>query len=101
VSLGAEPVRAKQAMWISGDGDVILLAKRNESWAHVIDPANPIDRRPNTLAVRGDPEWKSSTSTASSSRSMARWSACSNFTWKSSRGVAPSLHRRPVRRRVP
>jgi ABC-type amino acid transport substrate-binding protein len=61
VSLGAEPVRAKKAdVWISGDSDVILLAKRNESWAHVIDPANPIDRRPNTLAVRyGDPEWKS------------------------------------------
>ena len=61
VSLGAEPVRAKRAdIWISGDSDVILLAKRNESWAHVIDPANPLDRRPNTLAVRyGDPEWKS------------------------------------------
>ena len=61
VSLGAEPVRAKRAdVWISGDSDVILLAKRNESWAHVIDPGNPLDRRPNTLAIRyGDPEWKS------------------------------------------
>jgi ABC-type amino acid transport substrate-binding protein len=61
VSLGAEPVRAKKAdVWISGDSDVILLAKRNESWAHVIDPGNPLDRRPNTLAIRyGDPEWKS------------------------------------------
>ena len=60
VSLGAEPVRAKKAdVWISGDSDVILLAKRNESWAHVIDPGNPLDRRPNTLAVRyGDPEWR-------------------------------------------
>ena len=70
VSLGAEPVRAKKAdVWISGDSDVILLAKRNESWAHVIDPGNPLDRRPNTLAVRyGDPEWKKlhSTSTAGS-----------------------------------
>jgi len=61
VSLGAEPVRAKKAdVWISGDSDVILLAKRNESWAHVIDAGNPLDRRPNTLAIRyGDPEWKS------------------------------------------
>jgi ABC-type amino acid transport substrate-binding protein len=61
ISLGAEPVRAKKAdVWISGDVDVILLAKRNESWAHVIDPGNPLDRRPNTLAIRyGDPEWKS------------------------------------------
>ena len=26
---------------------------------YVIDPGNPIDRRPNTLAIRyGDPEWK-------------------------------------------
>jgi len=63
VSLGAEPVRAKKAdVWISGDSDVILLAKRNESWAHVIDPGNPLDRRPNTLAVRyGDPEWRNFT----------------------------------------
>src|SRR5262245_7005484 len=61
VSLGAEPVRAKKAdIWISGDSDVILLAKRKESWAHVIDPTNPIDRRPNTFAIRyGDLEWKS------------------------------------------
>jgi len=61
ISLGAEPVRAKKAdVWISGDVDVILLAKRNDTWAHVIDPGNPLDRRPNTLAIRyGDPEWKS------------------------------------------
>jgi ABC-type amino acid transport substrate-binding protein len=61
ISLGAEPVRAKKAdIWLSGDVDVILLAKRNADWAHVIDPGNPLDRRPNTLAIRyGDPEWKS------------------------------------------
>jgi ABC-type amino acid transport substrate-binding protein len=61
ISLGAEPVRAKKAdVWISGDVDVVLLAKRNADWAHVIDPGNPLDRRPNTLAIRyGDPEWKS------------------------------------------
>ena len=56
VSLGAEPVRAKRAdVWISGDSDVILLAKRNESWAHVIEPDKPIDRRPNTWR----PLWRS------------------------------------------
>jgi polar amino acid transport system substrate-binding protein len=60
VSLGAEPVRAKRAdVWISGDSDVLLLAKRNESWAVVVDPANPLDRRPNTWTIRyGDQEWK-------------------------------------------
>ena len=60
VSLGAEPVRAKRAdVWISGDSDVLLLAKRNPSWAVVVDPANPLDRRPNTWVIRyGDPEWK-------------------------------------------
>jgi ABC-type amino acid transport substrate-binding protein len=60
VTLGAEPIRAKRAdVWMSGDSDVLLFAKRNESWATVIDPESPIDRRPNTWAVRyGDPEWK-------------------------------------------
>jgi polar amino acid transport system substrate-binding protein len=60
VSLGAEPVRAKRAdVWISGDSDVLLLAKRNESWAVVVDPQNPLDRRPNTWTIRyGDQEWK-------------------------------------------
>jgi polar amino acid transport system substrate-binding protein len=60
VSLGAEPVRAKRAdVWISGDSDVLLLARRNESWAVVVDPANPLDRRPNTWTIRyGDQEWK-------------------------------------------
>ncbi len=59
VALGAEPVRAKKAeVWMSGDSDVLLFAKRN-SWAHVIDPEHPIDKRPNTWAVRyGDYEWK-------------------------------------------
>ena len=57
--LGAEPVRAKKAdVWMSGDSDVLLFAKRNP-WAHVFDPDKPIDKRPNTWAVRyGDPEWK-------------------------------------------
>lgn len=59
VVLAAEPIRAKKAdVWMSGDSDVLLFAKRN-NWAHVFDPANPIDKRPNTWAVRyGDTEWK-------------------------------------------
>lgn len=60
VSLGAEPVRAKKAdAWMSGDSDVLLFAKRNATWAYVFDPDHPIDKRPNTWAVRyGDSEWK-------------------------------------------
>jgi ABC-type amino acid transport substrate-binding protein len=60
VVLGAEPVRAKKAdVWMSGDSDVLLFAKRNASWAMVIEPDKPIDKRPNTWAVRyGDAEWK-------------------------------------------
>lgn len=60
VVLGAEPVRAKKAeVWMSGDSDVLLFAKRNASWAVVIEPDKPIDKRPNTWAVRyGDAEWK-------------------------------------------
>jgi len=59
VVLGAEPVRAKKAdVWMSGDSDVLLFARRN-NWAHVFEPNSPIDRRPNTWAVRyGDTEWK-------------------------------------------
>lgn len=61
VALGAEPVRAKRAeVWMSGDSDVLLFAKRNAAWAQVIEPDVAIDKRPNTWAVRyGDPEWKS------------------------------------------
>lgn len=60
VTLGAEPVRAKRAdLWISGDSDVILFAKRNSSWAYAVDPDHPFDKRPNTWMIRyGDPEWK-------------------------------------------
>jgi polar amino acid transport system substrate-binding protein len=60
VALGAEPVRAKKAdVWMSGDSDVLLFAKRNAGWAVVIEPDKVIDKRPNTWAVRyGDPEWK-------------------------------------------
>jgi ABC-type amino acid transport substrate-binding protein len=60
VVLGAEPVRAKMDdVWMSGDSDVLLFAKRNASWAVVIEPDKVIDKRPNTWAVPyGDPEWK-------------------------------------------
>jgi polar amino acid transport system substrate-binding protein len=60
VVLGAEPVRAKRAtVWMSGDSDVLLFAKRNAQWAVVIEPDKPVDKRPNTWAVRyGDHEWK-------------------------------------------
>ena len=60
VVLGAEPARAKKAdVWMSGDSDVLLFAKRNADWAHVFAPNSPIDKRPNTWAVRyGDSEWK-------------------------------------------
>ena len=59
VVLGAEPGRAKRAdAWMSGDSDALLFAKRN-NWAHVFEPNMPIDKRPNTWAVRyGDTEWK-------------------------------------------
>lgn len=59
IVLGAEPVRTKKAtVWMSGDSDVLLFARRNP-WAHVVDPDHPIDKRPNTWAVRyGDHEWK-------------------------------------------
>lgn len=60
VVLGAEPVRAKRAqVWMVGDSDAILFAKRNPSWAVLIEPNSPIDKRPNTWAIRyGDNEWK-------------------------------------------
>jgi ABC-type amino acid transport substrate-binding protein len=59
IVLGAEPVRTKKAdVWMSGDSDVLLFAKRNP-WSQVIEPDKPIDKRPNTWAVRyGDYEWK-------------------------------------------
>lgn len=60
VMLSAEPVRAKKAdVWMCGDSDVIMFAKRNANWAQIIEPEKVIDKRPNTWAVRyGDPEWK-------------------------------------------
>ena len=44
---------------MSGDSDVLLFARRNADWATAFDPEHPIDKRPNTWAVRyGDYEWK-------------------------------------------
>lgn len=59
-ALAAEPVRTKRAtVYVTGDSDALALAKRNANWAHVIDPNNPFDKRPNTWAVRyGDNPWK-------------------------------------------
>lgn len=60
VMLSAEPVRAKKAdVWMCGDSDTILFAKRNPSWAVIIEPEKVVDKRPNTWAIRyGDPEFK-------------------------------------------
>jgi ABC-type amino acid transport substrate-binding protein len=57
--MGAEPVRAGRAdVWLTGDSDGQSFAKRND-WVHFINLNDPIDRRPNTWAVRyGDPTWK-------------------------------------------
>jgi polar amino acid transport system substrate-binding protein len=58
-AMAAEPVRTGRAtVFVTGDSDALVLARRNASWAHVIDPAHPFDKRPNTWLVRhGDPAW--------------------------------------------
>ena len=49
VTLGAEPVRAKKAeVWMSGDSDVLLFAKRN-SWSAVIEPGEADRQAPEHL----------------------------------------------------
>jgi polar amino acid transport system substrate-binding protein len=55
-----EPVRSKRAdAWLNGDNDVLAFARRNASWAAVVDAAHPFDMAPNTWAVRyGDPTWE-------------------------------------------
>lgn len=60
LTLAAEPVRAKKAhLFVTGDSDALLLAKRNPSWAVVVDPDHPFDKKPATWAIRyGDPSWK-------------------------------------------
>jgi polar amino acid transport system substrate-binding protein len=60
LTLAAEPVRAKKAdLFVTGDSDALLFAKRNASWARIVDPEHPFDRRAATWAVRyGDAAWK-------------------------------------------
>jgi ABC-type amino acid transport substrate-binding protein len=60
LTLSAEPVRAKKAhLFVTGDSDALLLAKRNPGWAVVVDPAHPFDKKPATWAIRyGDASWK-------------------------------------------
>jgi ABC-type amino acid transport substrate-binding protein len=60
VAMAAEPVRTGRATaFITGDSDALVLAKRNGSWAYLIDPEHPFDKRPNTWMVRhGDQDWK-------------------------------------------
>jgi polar amino acid transport system substrate-binding protein len=60
VAMAAEPVRTGRAtVFVTGDSDALVLAKRNSSWAHLIDSSNPFDKRPNTWMVRhGDAAWK-------------------------------------------
>ncbi|HYL79401.1 MAG TPA: transporter substrate-binding domain-containing protein, partial [Candidatus Acidoferrum sp.] len=49
IVLSAEPVRTKKAdLWVSGDLDVLVFAKKNSSWTHVIDPTHPFGRGANT-----------------------------------------------------
>ncbi len=60
IVLAAEPVRTKKAdLFVTGDIDAILFAKKNSAWARVVDEAHPFGRGANTWAVRyGDPAWK-------------------------------------------
>ena len=58
--IAAQDVRLKKAhLFATGDLDSILFARKNKSWAHIIDEKNPIGMTPNTWATRyGDDEWK-------------------------------------------
>lgn len=60
IVLAAEPVRTKKAdLWVTGDIDAIIFARKNREWAQVVDEARPFGRGANTWAIRyGDPAWK-------------------------------------------
>jgi polar amino acid transport system substrate-binding protein len=60
MALAAEPVRNGRAtVYVTGDSDAMVLAKRNADWAHIVDVEHPFDKRPNTWLIRrGDPSWK-------------------------------------------
>ena len=55
-----EPVRTKRADdWLNGENDVVVFAKKNASWAAVLDEEHPFDKAPNTWMMRyGDPAWE-------------------------------------------
>lgn len=59
-AMAAEPVRTRRAtVYVTGDSDAIAFARRNASWAHIVDEKHPFDKRPNTWAIRyGDAPWK-------------------------------------------
>ncbi|MDA8048493.1 MAG: transporter substrate-binding domain-containing protein [Rhodospirillales bacterium] len=59
IALGAEPVRTGRATaFVVGDSDALAFAKKNASWAHVVDPSHPFGKRPNTWMIRyGDAAW--------------------------------------------
>ena len=56
-----EPVRTKRAdAWLNGENDVVVFARKNASWAAVLNEEHPFDKAPNTWAIRyGDPAWES------------------------------------------
>lgn len=60
IVLGAEPVRTKKAdLFANGDIDATIFAKKNSSWAHLIDPQHPFGRAGTAWAIRyGDASWK-------------------------------------------
>jgi ABC-type amino acid transport substrate-binding protein len=60
IVLAAEPVRTKKAdLWVTGDLDAVVFAKKNSGWAQVVDQDHPFGRGANTWAIRyGDPAWK-------------------------------------------
>ena len=58
--MAAEPVRSGRAtVYVTGDSDAITFVRHNSSWATIVDPAHPFDKRPNTWMIRyGDTAWK-------------------------------------------
>ena len=59
-AMAAEPVRTRRAtVYVTGDSDAMAFARRNSSWANIVDEKHPLDKRPNTWVIRyGDAPWK-------------------------------------------
>ncbi|OGB93178.1 MAG: hypothetical protein A3G35_18370 [candidate division NC10 bacterium RIFCSPLOWO2_12_FULL_66_18] len=59
-AMAAEPVRTRRAtVYVTGDSDAMAFARRNSSWANIVDEKHPFDKRPNTWVIRyGDAPWK-------------------------------------------